>query len=303
MKYAKPALSMEEQASLLIERGMGGDKARIQSYLEEVNYYRLAAYWHPFREQSRDDFIQGTHIDEVWDRYLFDRRLRILVMDAVERFEVSVRTRLAYELSLAYGPFGIYESNNIFADKNRQRVTFLSGLYGDIENSQETFMVHFRERYGDQHEEPPIWMAVETLSFGKAIRLYQGCSRHLRGQIAGHFQLAEPVMKSWLLTINTVRNICAHHGRLWNRTLAYSMKMPRSPLFKAWRGENRLARNSTYTALTSLSYILAHIAPSSSWARRLNELIAQHPTIPLAAMGFPSDWQEAPVWKAALNRP
>lgn len=94
VKYRKPALTLDDQASLLASRGMGGGSDEIRRRLTQVNYYRLAAYWHPFRNDGEDTFRSGTTIRNVWRRYLFDRRLRLLTMDALERFEVTVRSRL-----------------------------------------------------------------------------------------------------------------------------------------------------------------------------------------------------------------
>ena len=89
MKYTKPALTFEQQADLLLTRGMTGDRAAVIQRLRVVNYYRLSGYWFPYRRLD-DSFEPGTTFDTVWQHYVFDRRLRLLVMDAVERMEVAV---------------------------------------------------------------------------------------------------------------------------------------------------------------------------------------------------------------------
>ena len=106
MKYTKSPLTLEQQADLLLSRGMLGDRALMIDRLAVVNYYRLSGYWHPFRKQGDDAFRPGTTFEAVWDRYVFDRHLRLLVMDAIERIEVAVRTQLAYSLAHRQGdPF------------------------------------------------------------------------------------------------------------------------------------------------------------------------------------------------------
>lgn len=91
MKYTKPPLTFEQQANLLSSRGMTGDRAQIVDRLAVVNYYRLSGYWHTFRQLPEQTFKPNTSFEKVWERYAFDRRLRFLVMDAVERVEVALR--------------------------------------------------------------------------------------------------------------------------------------------------------------------------------------------------------------------
>lgn len=301
MRFEKPALTMEEQAVLLEARGMGGSRDRILGRLEQVNYYRLAAYWHPFREDEGDFFRPGTTIDEVWDRYLFDRRLRLLTLDAVERFEVTVRTRLAYELASVHGPFGVYGGSSLFRDDPAQRVRFLSGIYGDFGRNGDVFMKHFYSKYGDEHDAPPIWVAVEILSFGKVVRLFKGSSPSVRRSVAHHLGIAHSVLESWLLTLNTVRNVCAHHGRLWNRTLGYRPRIPRAKSHPEWKAYTGMDPAKVFASLTILAYVLGQIAPGSGWARRLEALLELHPAVPAAQMGFADDWKSTPIWARMLQ--
>lgn len=105
MKYSKPPLTFEDQAALLLKRGMTGDKAKMARRLSVVNYYRLSAYWH-HRKCKDDSFIPGTEFDAAWDRYIFDRRLRLLMLDAIERIEVTIRTQLSHHHSHVHGAFG-----------------------------------------------------------------------------------------------------------------------------------------------------------------------------------------------------
>ena len=94
MEFVKPPLSYADQAALLIERGLVvSDPNVLMRQLEAVGYYRLCAYWHPFK-QADSSFVPGTSFDAVWNRYVFDRQLRLAVMDAIERVEIAIRTAL-----------------------------------------------------------------------------------------------------------------------------------------------------------------------------------------------------------------
>ncbi|MDX5595502.1 Abi family protein [Pseudovibrio sp. SPO723] len=91
--YQKPALDIDAQLNLLEQRGMIlEDRARAEHYLGFIGYYRLSGYWFPFQYRDdgpdHDNFRPRTKFDRVLDRYVFDRRLRLLIMDAAERIEV-----------------------------------------------------------------------------------------------------------------------------------------------------------------------------------------------------------------------
>ncbi|HRZ78903.1 MAG TPA: Abi family protein [bacterium] len=111
MKYSKPHLSFENQAVYLLSRGLSADKTKLIKRLKQVNYYRLSGYWYPFLN-SDDTFMPQTSIEMIWRRYTFDRELRLLLMDAIEKIEVTVRTRIVYYFSEKYGPFGYENRNN-----------------------------------------------------------------------------------------------------------------------------------------------------------------------------------------------
>ena len=95
MQFTKPAMTFDEQVELLESRGMVvGNTDRAKHYLSHLNYYRLAAYWPPFEEtHSPHKFKTETRFDTVLEHYIFDRELRLLVMDAIERIEVQRAAR------------------------------------------------------------------------------------------------------------------------------------------------------------------------------------------------------------------
>ncbi len=118
MKYEKYALTLEEQADLILDRGLVAERAELIMRLQAVNYYRLSGYLHPYRTRDvdgnlTDDYKTGANLNEIWRRYNFDRRLRIILLDAIERIEVAVRTRLVFHFTHAHGPFGYLSPNNL----------------------------------------------------------------------------------------------------------------------------------------------------------------------------------------------
>ncbi len=104
MEYTKPSLTYEEQADVLISRGLLADRDVLIATLQNVNYYRLSGYLYPFRSAD-DSFLDGTTLDIVWRRYRLDRRLRFLLLDAIERLEVALRSRIAYHFVHKHNAF------------------------------------------------------------------------------------------------------------------------------------------------------------------------------------------------------
>ncbi len=296
MKYEKSPLTFEQQADLLISRGLSAQREVLISRLKAVNYYRLSGYLYIFRET--DTVIKpGTTLDMVWHHYTFDRQLRILVMDAIERVEVAMRTQLAYHFAHTYDAFAYSQHANMPGLDERAHRRWLNELSDETRRSTEPFIKHFQEHYGDSHSMLPIWMLVEVMSFGKTLTFFRGVHRDLQRQIASLYHVPDEVLSSWLTSLNAVRNICAHHGRLWNRVLGYKPKLPSKRKYPEWHPQLEISRARVYIILTMLRFLLRHIAPTSRWEERLQILLDNNADISTTAMGFPSGWKESVLWK------
>lgn len=301
MEYTKPPLTFESQAELLISRGLQADKDELISRLQAVNYYRLSAYLYPFRKESSDYFNENTTLDLVWKHYTFDRQLRILVMDSIERIEVAVRTQLAYHFSHQHGPFAYL--NKAFFPKldPEQHKRWLDEMRSEIGRSNETFIKHFRKKYGDRHDLPPLWMLCEIMSFGKMLTLFNGVDDGMRRIIARRYGIEDRILKSWLGALNVIRNICAHHGRLWNRELGFKPYIPQRRKYPQWHNPVSVPNHRIFGILTILKYLINKIAPTSRWDQRLYKLIEDYPEISLSKMGFPRGWEDIEIWRKHRN--
>jgi abortive infection bacteriophage resistance protein len=296
MQYSKPTLSYEELAKLLIDRGLEADENQLIERLKTVNYYRLSAYLYPYRNLPGDLLRDNTSFDAVWSHYTFDRQLRIIVMDAIERVEVAVRTKLIHHFCTTYGPLGYLDQSN-FAMKSGEHKKWIDEVRSEIHRSRETFIQHFRNSYGDCHDLPPLWMAGEIMSFGKIFTMFNGVHDDLRRQLAADFRLPDTVLKSWLGTLNVIRNICAHHGRLWNRELGFKPRIPRGNKHPQWHKPVSVSPDRIFAVLTILRFLLRQIAPSSRWHIRFQDILTKYPDVSTADMGFPRNWQDSPIWR------
>lgn len=167
----------------------------------------------------------------------------------------------------------------------------------EADRSREEFVSHFRNRYGDNHSDLPLWMVGEIMSFGKVLTMFNGVDDSMRRLIAYHHGTEDMVLKSWLGALNVIRNICAHHGRLWNRELGYKPLIPRGKKHPAWHIPVRIPQNRIFGILTILRYLLRTIAPQSNWEARLLALLDEYPEISRWSMGFPDNWKESLLWK------
>ncbi len=135
------------------------------------------------------------------------------------------------------------------------------------------------------------------MTFGCVLSLYRGVSSDIQKHVAKFFNIEDVVLNSWLLTLNTVRNICAHHGRLWNRELGIKPKLPYPRKNPLWRFSKKIPNNRVFIILTICRYCLSIIAPQSRWSYRFFDLLNRYPMIPKDSMGFPNGWEELTIWK------
>lgn len=304
MKYEKPPLTVTEQASRLQDRGLRcDDPKKFEHYLAHIGYYRLSAYCLPFevptatptRERTHR-FLDGTTFEQVLGLYIFDRKLRLLVMEAVERIEVSVRTRWAGAMALRHGSHAHMKPELFKCPWTHARD--LAKAARELQESNETFVVHYRRKY---HEPflPPIWAVVETMSLGNLSRWFANTKdNEIKKEVMRGLDLPTiEVLESVLHVLTPIRNVCAHHARLWNRS--FPMVFPH---IKRMR-EKLIPPNSPgkqahlmFNVLVVLDALMAAINPRSAWGRRLMSLLETRNDQERSAMGFPADWRNRSPW-------
>lgn len=299
MRFAKPALSIDDQIALLERRGMAvPDRGRADHFLRHISYYRLRAYWLPFETPAPSDgdhgFIPGTSFEDALALYVFDRQLRLLVMDAIERVEVSLRANWAHVLAMKYGSHGYIDPEIYKRADHYEKAR--AGLREEIERSRDTFISHYRKKYDDP-KQPPVWMVAEVISLGQLSKWIGDLKlRADRNAIAKPFGIDESVLVSLIHHLTYVRNICAHHGRLWNKQFIVTMKTPQSPTALKL-AMNPASDRKIYNTLATLGYLLKIVAPSSEWRKNFVLLMASCPLADPTAMGFPAGWQDMPMWR------
>ncbi|WP_433964378.1 Abi family protein [Tunturiibacter gelidiferens] len=288
MNYTKLALHYEDQLNLLVSRNLiCNDRPRALEWLQRIGYYRLSAYFIPFRGGSTDNFRAGTDLDDVVDLYKFDGNLRLLMMQAMDRIEVAIRAVITYHVAHNLGVFGYADPANFASSFDH--AAFLGLIRREERRSAETFVAHYRTKYTSETY-LPFWMATELISFGALSKMYANLRAKLRKQIAQEFRQPAPVFLSWLHALTAIRNTCAHHGRLWNRELAVKPELP-----KTWKAQG-IDNKRLYVIALIVQTLLSEVSPDSQWKERLKAHFNAYSSVDLAQMQFPANWQNEEPW-------
>lgn len=294
LRYEKKALTFEAQANLLIQRGLLADHKELVKRLKAVSYYRLAGYLYPFRQPDSQAFKPNTQLHTVWDRYCFDRRLRVLLLDAIERIEVALRTQLVDLFVHDYGPFGYLDEANLPKLSVAEYLEWRATILRETQRSKEPFCKHFYAKY-TAHKNLPLWMAAELMTMGSLLTFFKGVEPEFKRKLGEIYQVRDEVILSWLRSLNATRNTCAHHARLWNRTLGYPPLLPKRD--ERWQEIPKLPQDRCGIILLICRYMLKRISPTSHWHLRTQDLFKEYPEIPFQSMGLHQNWQNHPLWE------
>lgn len=326
--FTKPAITVSQQIQLLKERGLAiQDESRAALFLEAVSFFRLTPYMRPFQQpgDNQHRFKADACFRQISQLYDFDRRLRLLVMDAIERVEVATRAHITNHMGPKYGAHW-YLDKNLFktgydyarlldrvTEKQKNALRDYQKECARIDRAKQTDDQHktrlkqhraqesYARHYPLTYCQPPYmpgWALLEELTLGELSHLYKGLAKDAdKKAIAKPLNVAAPLLESWLHTLTTIRNICAHHSRLWNRELGIKPEQPKSTQI-TW--PEYLNPHSPHTriavVLSVLHHLMQQVSPNSLWHFRLTELFNEFKEIPLFSMGLPEKWQEDQFW-------
>ena len=293
-QYTKPPLPLDEQAQLLLDRGLNGiSKEELIQKLGNINYYRLRGYTYPYQNNYADNtpFFPNSKWEFIWNDYIFDSKLRNLVTDALGHIEVSLRTQLELEMSLAHGSRW-YTDLTLAYDEDLFNKN-LEELKGHWNRSREIFKKHYETEY-DNSLPPPAWMIFETTTFGTVSKIYSNIKKELpaKTKIANYFGFTKASAKvfiSWMQHLNLVRNICAHYSRLFSRSFIVRPMIPTSKPVK-WVNDVP-AQDRIYISICIITYFLDICAPEFNFRKNLKEVMSMCRPAQLPSMGFPADWK------------
>ncbi|MGI6321588.1 MAG: Abi family protein [Bacteroidales bacterium] len=305
----KPAYSISEQISLLKQRGMlFKDENKAEHFLQNISYYRLKGYWWDMQKDfTNHKFRPNTYFEDIIDRYNFDRHIRLILFDAVERIEIALRTKMIYHLSMRYGGLW-YLDNSIFnSSKYKQSGIIktisqntIEDLQKEFNRSQEVFIKDHRHRYPLKHAD--AWKIMEVASLGTLSKLYKNLNHQLpeKSKIANEMGLnIHNELSSWLEAITYVRNIIAHHSRLWSRNM---VKRPieniNNPMGQ-WFNKPLMPvqAKKPFLIISCMVYLCNEVTPGHQIKTKIIDLFNKSPNIPIYKLGFLNNWEDEALWK------
>jgi len=291
MKYNKTHTTYEEQVNLLISRGLiVNDKTAAEKILHHISYYRFSAYSIPY-QSIKDTYDQGVTFETVLRLYRFDHELRMLCFDLLEHIEVAIRTQITYTFTQLFGPFGYTDAAN-FSHSFRHAEWFGKACE-EMGRAKETFIQHYRTKYFES-EYLPLWMATEVFSFGALSRLYCGMKRKDKRTISHLYAIDDDTFGNWLHVLVYLRNLCAHHARLWNRGLGIHPSYPNGEEWRKIRGS--VSHNRIFSVLVVISYLLKKHDSPFILKDCIKSLLEKYSEIRIEQMGFPTDWFSILSW-------
>jgi abortive infection bacteriophage resistance protein len=295
--YLKACTLPQDLIPLLKSRGLSiPDESKAISYLTNIGYYRLSAYCHPLLQDPKTAhrYKPGASFDLVMKMYLFDRKLRVLLFNEIEKIEVAIRSAITNLVSDALNDV-FWMTNASYFNSATGFSKSLSLIQSEINRTKEEFIGHFKNKYIEPF--PPAWMISEIIPLGVLCGIYNNLkSTRIRKRIAVHFALPVPVFSSWILILANLRNVCCHHNRVWNKDHLVIPADLRNPVFP-WIDSSVTDTKRVYFRLCVIKYLLFTVSLDNCFTDKLKTLLAEYPTIDVCAMGFPANWEIEPLWK------
>lgn len=306
----KPWTSVDRQIQILAERGLS-DAPDFERYLSQVGYYRLSGYAYPLRQYASkkqdakqegnprrrlDSFVPGARMSHVIALYEFDEQLRLALWQALSKLEIALR----FDIGHTFGKTDPYLHMRVSklwktGSRRARAQKFVKKLADTQQRSSEEFVKHHHQAY---HDQMPIWVITEILEFGSLVNLYSLAPFEQRRQVADQYQARSDELESWLRVMNYLRNICAHHARLWNRQVVIrpSIKYRRKdPNLSPCLGRD----DKIFASLTLAAYLLKHknlTGQISLIASALSNFPPDIPQCQITDTGAPRHWRTLPIW-------
>ena len=293
-EYSKEYSTPHQLIEILKSRGLKINNSDEQT-LRSIGYYRLSAYLHPYlaTPKSKHQFKPDSTFTKSIQLYNFDRKLRLLVFDQIERIEIAVRSAIVnITCQQTCNPFWMTDPSYYARSDKFQRT--MSLIDKELQTSREDFIEHFIHTYSNSY--PPAWMLSEIIPFGVLTRVYENiASNQIRKKIAQYFGLSVPVMASWLTIITLTRNSCCHHSRLWNKTLSL-----KALLMNRWSYpwiSDSVQQGRIFFTLCIIKHFLDIVYPQNTLKEDIHKLLEEFPIIDIEAMGFPQKWEKEALWE------
>ena len=288
--------TIQEQLCRLKEKGMVfNDEQNAISYLSRISYFRLKYYWVDMIDVNTGYFINGANFDTVIERYEFDKKLRNILFGAVEILEVGLRTQFITTLSLATNT-GLWYLDCYLFNNQQFHTNLVLDMKYEFDRNSDPFVRQYVLDHPNWNKDslegdnPDAWMIFETATFGTLSKMYKNLLNQspLKSRIANELGLySARELSSWLESISVLRNIIAHHSRIWYKIFS------KKPTNINWHRDNWMLsdltehqRKRAFGVISCLLYLCNAICPNNTIKQDMKNLFASYPNIPIFMIGI-----------------
>lgn len=299
--------TIQEQLTRLKGKGMVfNDERTASSYLARISYFRLKYYWVDMLDMSTDLFVGDANFNTIIERYEFDKKLRNILFGAIEILEVGLRTKFITTLSLATDTGLWYLDNSLF-DNQQFHTNLVLDMKYEFNRNSDPFVRQYIAEHPNWNinsldgDNPDAWMIFETATFGTLSKMYKNLLNQspLKSRIANEFGLySARELSSWLEAISVLRNIIAHHSRIWYKIFSKkptSINRHRDKWMLSSLTEHQ--RKRAFGVMSCLLYLCNAINPENTIKQDIKNLFDSYPNIPIFMIGFTRGWKENPIWE------
>jgi abortive infection bacteriophage resistance protein len=287
--YTKRPLTVDAALFRLWDRNLIIDnRSFAETAINSIGYFRLSIYMRRFQD-AKGKFFPRTKFSDIVSLYEFDRTLRSLTMDGIERLEVSLRAAISNELSLRYDPH--WYVNHIHFEDLVKHHSVMTKIIAATDNTKSVALKHYHDTYSEPRL-PPIWLTCEKLTFGALSLMFSNLKIGQRKIVAAAYGFPEALLVSWFRSLTDLRNECAHHGRLWRGHFSSNCPEKHRDYIIDFKSQN-----SFYVRACVMALLLKTMGKADWWRMSLSSLFDANPLVtPISDLGFPADWETRPIW-------
>ena len=288
----QPPLTFQEQANDLIQRGLIATQDELETFLQQVSYKRLMVYLKPYEVGGQGRYKGGTTFQFIRGLYAFDEQLRMLTFRAISKVEIAIlRARLANQFIREYQ---LYGWNRGIAKMPPKHLNAINQAINQNLSKEKNIDFPAPRREGGQY---PFDLVAEVINFSHLSLIYKHVEFNVSAPIANQFNLHSETLSSWLHSLSVVRNLCAHHRRLWNRVLPVKPKLPQSRYITEFHRPAKIDNTHYFVVLAILKYLLDRIDKENALVDDFDALLSKYPEVPIENMGIPRDWRSYPLFR------
>lgn len=268
-----------ERRKLIIE-----NRDEAINHLKQINYYRFTGYGLSFKVYNKDQYIEGTTFNDILRVYYFDWEFKNILLKYLTIIEIAFRTKVAYFHAKKHGPIGYKNPAKFHSTVYHEK--FINVIEREVKLSDENFIEHHDvERTS---KDMPLWVVVEILSFSALSNVYRNLLTDDAKNISNLYKTSPVFLSSWMHTLSYVRNLCAHHARIYNKKISIKPRITKKMIEQT----NYDINNShVFTVILILYNLLDHQEREMFLQDLINLIKKYKHDIELYRIGFPDNWE------------